>query len=79
MKKIKDDKYELWGNLTIKGITKKIKLDVEFGGVIKDPWGGERAGFTINGKVNRKDWELNWNAHFGKWRGFSWRYGNDCR
>jgi polyisoprenoid-binding protein YceI len=56
------DKYELWGDLTIKGITKKIKLDVEFGGIQKDPWGGERAGFTITGKVNRKDWELNWNA-----------------
>ena len=62
IEKTKDDKYELWGDLTIKGITKKIKLDVEFGGIIKDPWGGERAGFTINGKVNRKDWELNWNA-----------------
>jgi polyisoprenoid-binding protein YceI len=58
----KDGSYELWGELTIKGITKKIKLDVEFGGVIKDPWGNEKAGFTINGSVNRKDWGLNWNA-----------------
>lgn len=57
-----DDKYELWGNLTIKGITKKICLDVEFGGIQKDPWGNEKAGFSINGKVNRKDWELNWNT-----------------
>jgi polyisoprenoid-binding protein YceI len=57
-----DGSYELWGELTIKGITKKIKLDVEFGGVVKDPWGNEKAGFTINGKINRKDWELNWNA-----------------
>jgi polyisoprenoid-binding protein YceI len=58
----KDGSYELWGNLAIKGITKKIKLDVEFGGIIKDPWGGLRAGFSINGKINRKDWELNWNT-----------------
>jgi polyisoprenoid-binding protein YceI len=57
-----DGSYELWGELTIKGITKKIKLDVEFGGVEKDPWGNEKAGFSINGKINRKDWELNWNA-----------------
>jgi len=57
-----DGSYELWGDLTIKGITKKIKLDVEFGGVAKDPWGNEKAGFTINGKINRKDWGLNWNA-----------------
>lgn len=57
-----DGAFELWGNLTIKGITKKIKLDVEFGGVIKDPWGAEKAGLTISGKINRKDWELNWNT-----------------
>ncbi len=58
----KDGSYELWGDLTIKGIAKKIKLDVEFGGVVKDPWGNEKAAFTINGTVNRKDWGLNWNA-----------------
>lgn len=61
--KVDDDgSYELWGNLTIKGITKKVKFEVEYGGVIKDPWGNEKAGFTINGKINRKDWGLNWNA-----------------
>ena len=57
-----DSSYELYGDLTIKGITKRIKLDVEFGGVMKDPWGNEKAGFSINGKINRKDWQLNWNA-----------------
>ena len=57
-----DGSYELIGDLTIKGIPKKIKLDVEFGGVVRDPWGNEKAGFTINGKVNRKDWGLNWNT-----------------
>jgi polyisoprenoid-binding protein YceI len=57
-----DGSYTLYGDLMIKGITKQIKLDVEFGGVMKDPWGNEKAGFTINGKINRKDWGLNWNA-----------------
>lgn len=57
-----DGSYELYGDLTIKGITKNIKLDVEFGGLMKDPWGNVKAGFTINGKINRKDWGLNWNA-----------------
>jgi len=57
-----DGSYELYGDLTIKGIKKRIKLDVEFGGVVKDPWGNEKAVFTINGKINRKDWGLNWNA-----------------
>ncbi|MEO6131960.1 MAG: YceI family protein [Saprospiraceae bacterium] len=57
-----DGSYELYGDLAIKGITKRIKLDVEFGGVIRDPWGNVKAGITVNGKVNRKDWNLNWNA-----------------
>lgn len=57
-----DGSYELYGDLTIKGIKKRIKLDVEFGGVIKDPWGSVKAGFTVNGKINRKDWDLSWNA-----------------
>jgi polyisoprenoid-binding protein YceI len=57
-----DGSYTLHGDLTIKGIKRQIKLDVEFGGVVKDLWGNEKAGFTINGKINRKDWGLNWNA-----------------
>jgi polyisoprenoid-binding protein YceI len=57
-----DGSYKLYGDLIIKGISKQIKLDVEFGGVMKDPWGNEKAGFTISGKINRKDWGLNWNA-----------------
>lgn len=54
--------YALYGNLTIKGITKQIKLNVEFGGVMKDPWENEKAGFSVTGKINRKDWGLNWNS-----------------
>jgi len=54
--------HELWGELTIKGITKNIKLNAEFGGILNDPWGNEKAGFTITGKINRSDWELVWNA-----------------
>ena len=57
-----DGSYELHGDLTIKGITKRIKLDVEFGGVMKDPWGNQKAGFSINGKINRKDFGLNYSA-----------------
>ncbi len=53
---------ELHGDLTIKGITKSVKLGIEFGGITKDPWGNTKAGFTITGKINRKDWGLNWNA-----------------
>lgn len=57
-----DGSYELYGDLTIRGVTKNIKLDVEFGGIIKDPWGNTRAGFTINGKLDRKAFGLKWNA-----------------
>ena len=57
-----ENSHELWGELTIKGITKQIKLDVQFGGVIMDPWGNEKAGFTVTGKINRSDWELTWNT-----------------
>lgn len=57
-----DDEYVLKGKLTIKGVSKEIKLDVEFGGINKDPWGNQKAGFSLSGKINRKDWGLNWNA-----------------
>lgn len=57
-----DGSYELYGDLTIKEVTKQIKLSVEFGGVVKDPYGNTKAGFTINGKINRKDFGLTWNA-----------------
>ncbi len=57
-----DSNHEFWGELTIKGIARKIKLNVHFGGIIKDPWGNEKAGFTVSGKFNRSDWELNWNT-----------------
>ncbi len=57
-----DGSYNVWGELAIRGIPKKIKLNIEFGGVVKDPWGNEKAGVTVNGKVNRKDWGLNWNT-----------------
>jgi len=62
MEKTSDDTYTLHGNLTMRGVTNTIALDVEFGGIIKDPFGYTRAGFTVAGKVNRKDYGLNWSA-----------------
>jgi len=58
----KDNEYELTGDLTIRGITKPIVLDVEFGGIVADPWGQTKAGFTVSGKVKRKDFNLVWDA-----------------
>ncbi len=62
LKKVDDGEYKLTGLLTIKGIAKEVTLDVEFGGIMKDPWGNEKAGFSLEGKINRKEWGLNWNA-----------------
>ncbi len=62
MKKVDDENYKLTGLLTIKDKTNEVTLDVEYGGINKDPWGNEKAGFSISGKINRKDWGLNWNA-----------------
>lgn len=61
-KKIDDENYELLGDLSLHGITKTVKLEVEYGGIGKDPWGNTKAGFTISGKFNRKDFGLTWNA-----------------
>jgi len=56
------DDIKLTGDLTIKGITKSVTFDVEFGGVAKDPWGNEKIGYTATGKINRQDFGLTWNA-----------------
>lgn len=62
MEKKDNENYELSGNLTIRDVTKPVKLAVELGGIGKDPWGNEKAGFTITGKIIRTDFKLNWNA-----------------
>jgi polyisoprenoid-binding protein YceI len=59
---LKADAYKLTGVLTMKGISREVTLDVTFGGMSKDPWGNEKIGFSVEGKINRKDFGLNWNA-----------------
>jgi polyisoprenoid-binding protein YceI len=56
------DAYRIVGDLTIRGVTREQVLDVEFGGRAKDPWGGERMGFTARGKLDRKEFGAKWNA-----------------
>jgi polyisoprenoid-binding protein YceI len=56
------DDYVLNGDLTVKGNTKPVKLNVEFGGIATDPWGNTKAGFTLTGKINRAEFGLTWNA-----------------
>jgi polyisoprenoid-binding protein YceI len=57
-----EENGQLKGKLTIKGVTRDVAFDIEFGGVNKDPWGNIKAGFTLTGKINRGDFGLNWNA-----------------
>jgi polyisoprenoid-binding protein YceI len=57
-----DEEYTLKGNLTMKGLTLPIDLEVEYNGTATDPWGNVKAGFELKGKLNRKDFGLTWNA-----------------
>ncbi|CAN1573191.1 COG2353 Uncharacterized conserved protein [Flavobacteriaceae bacterium] len=61
-KKIDEADFELKGNLTLHGVSKPVTLETEFSGLMKDPWGNTKAGFILTGKINRKDWNLNWNS-----------------
>jgi len=53
--------YDVTGDLTMRGVTKRVTLPVEFLGFQKDPWGNERAGFALETTLNRKDYGINWN------------------
>ncbi len=56
------DEYKLMGDLTIRDVTKPLELRVEYNGTTKDPWGFERMGFEVSGKINRKEFGLKWSA-----------------
>ena len=55
------DKYDVTGTLTIHGVAKEVTLPVQFLGFAKDPWGNDRAGFSIDTTINRKDFGIVWN------------------
>lgn len=55
------DSYNVVGDLTMRGITKRVTLPVTFLGFLKDPWGNEKAGFAVETTLNRKDYNINWN------------------
>lgn len=54
--------YKLHGNLTMRGTTKPVVLNVEYAGIVTDPYGQTKAGFTVDGKVSRKEFGLTWDA-----------------
>ncbi len=57
-----DNSGKLIGDLTIRGVSKEVVLDVEYAGQAKSPWGTFSAGFSASTTINRKDWGLEWNA-----------------
>lgn len=61
LKKVSKNKYTLTGDLTIRGKTKTVTLDVKYGGMVKDPWGNTRAGFKISGEIDRQYFGVSWN------------------
>lgn len=61
-KKTSGNNYKLEGNLTIKGVTKKVVFDVTYGGTVKDPYGNIKAGFKAKGSIKRMEYGLTWSA-----------------
>jgi len=57
--------YLLKGNLTMHGVTKEVTFNLKYNGTVKDPWGNTRTGFTATSSLNRKDYNLNYNAALG--------------
>lgn len=56
------DKYNVIGDLSVRGVTKEVTLDTQFEGFTSNPWGQKLVAFTATTKINRKDWGLNWNV-----------------
>lgn len=62
MMKVDNNNYVMVGDLTMRGVTKPVTLSVEFNGIMNDPWGNTKSGFSASAKLNRTDWGLTWNS-----------------
>lgn len=62
VEKLGADRGRIYGDLTIRGLTREVVLDVNYAGMAKSPWGTTSAGFTASTQINRKDWDLTWNV-----------------
>ena len=62
IKMLDDSHAKIHGDLTIRGVTRPVVLDVEYAGQYQNPWGAVVAGFSAKTKISRKDWGLTWNV-----------------
>jgi polyisoprenoid-binding protein YceI len=62
IEQVSDTDYRVTGELTLRGVTKPVTIDLEYTGAAVDPWGNTRVGFEGSTRVNRKDWGVNWNT-----------------
>lgn len=62
VEQVDDENYRVTGDLTLRGVTKPVTIDLEYHGAATDPWGNTRVGFEGSTQVNRKDWGLVWNT-----------------
>lgn len=62
VRQIDDEHFTALGYLTIRGISKPVQLDIEYGGTVNDPWGNVRTGFSLSTSIDRFDYDLKWNA-----------------
>jgi polyisoprenoid-binding protein YceI len=70
------DDYKVTIDLTVRGVTKPVVFDAEFGGIVPGMTGARHVGFTLKAKINRQDWGVNWNVALG---GDSWLVGNEVK
>ncbi len=76
VEKTGDDLYKIYGDLTIRDVTKEVVLNTEFAGLGKSPWGTRVAAFSAETKINRKEFGLNWNAAL---ESGGWLVGDEVR
>jgi polyisoprenoid-binding protein YceI len=62
LERIDDENFKVYGTLNMRGVTNKVVLNAEFGGITADPWGNTRAGFSLTGKINRQDYGISFGA-----------------
>jgi len=61
VERVNDTNYKVYGDLTIRDVTKPVVLDTEFEGLVDDPWGGRRAALTATTKISRMEFGVRWN------------------